>query len=286
MNLTNYSNPAEFLSAVRPALEAAEAANNLMYGLALRLENHPEQIRTPPYFAAVHSGANLVAAALMTPPNNLIVFSVQPASSRPAFDLVAQNLRAGEWPVPGVLGPNEPALAFAQAWQALTGEAFNLDMHERVYELRAVTPPPHPGGIFRPALEADLELCARWLYDFHHEAVPMEPFDLAEAHQTVRQKIADWDFYLWDADGPVALAGRTRPTPHGWTVGPVYTPPEHRRKGYATALTAELSQLLLDTGKPFVTLFTNLANPVSNSIYQKIGYRPVCDFDMYRFRKG
>jgi predicted GNAT family acetyltransferase len=81
----------------------------------------------------------------------------------------------------------------------------------------------------------------------------------------------------------VALAGRNRSTPHGYCIGPVFTPPQFRGRGYATALTAALSQALLEGGKQFTALFTDLANPTSNSIYQKIGYRPLCDFDEYRF---
>ncbi len=79
------------------------------------------------------------------------------------------------------------------------------------------------------------------------------------------------------------MAGKSRPTAHGISVGPVYTPPSLRGRGYATALVAELSQHLLDSGYQFTTLFTDLANPTSNSIYQKIGYQPVCDFTEYAF---
>jgi uncharacterized protein len=286
MNLITYRSASDFLAAVYPSLEANEAANNLMYGLVLRLINHPERIQAAPYYAAVLAEGELVVAALMTPPHNLVVLSADEQPSQAVFQGVARDLRDGGWPVPGVLGPSKPALDFATAWGQVTGEGFELAMHERVYELRAVTlPSPFPSGTMRPVLDADLELAARWLVDFQIEAVPQEQSSLEEARKIVRQKIADWDFYLWEDGVPVALAGRTRPTPHGWTVGPVYTPPEYRKKGYATALTAELSQMLLDSGKQFVTLFTNLANPISNSIYQKIGYRPICDFDLYRFSK-
>ncbi len=285
MNLEPFATAAEFLATAGPALEAQESANNLMYGLALRLRQFPERIEIPPYYAAVRQGGELQAAALMTPPHNLIVFSDHPASMAQAFDLVARNLYLDHWPVPGVLGPNEPALAFARVWQEITGKAYHLNMRERCYELRQVLFPPQPPGGMRLANAADLELAARWLYDFQHEAVPDEPISMEEALSSVRTKIADQDFYLWEDSEPVALAGRTRPTPHGYVIGPVYTPPEARRKGYATALTAALSQLLLDTGKQFTALFTNLANPTSNSIYQKIGYRPVCDFDVYLFEK-
>lgn len=282
MKIRRFQTATDFLSIVRAALEANEAANNLMYGLALRLENHPERVQTPPYFSAVTGEGRLAAAALMTPPYNLVVLADEDRADA-AFDLVVSDLLAGDQPVPGVFGPAAAALAFARAWQRAAGQDFRLAYHERVFELRAVQAHERPAGWMRAALATDLEICARWLWDFQAEAIPEERQSLDDAREAMRQRIAEGDIYLWEDGVPVALAGRTRPTPHGWTIGPVYTPPERRRKGYATALTAGLSQLILDAGKQFVSLFTDLANPVSNSIYQKIGFRPVCDFDMYRF---
>ena len=66
---------------------------------------------------------------------------------------------------------------------------------------------------------------------------------------------------------------------------PVYTPPEHRGTGYGSAVTAAVSQHALDAGARDVILFTDLANPTSNSIYQKIGYRPVYDSTELEFTR-
>ncbi|MBN1373673.1 MAG: GNAT family N-acetyltransferase [Anaerolineaceae bacterium] len=284
MQLHLYSSALAFLNAAQPALEAAEAANNLMYGLALRIRDFPERFLPAPYLCTVLAAKQLQVAALMTPPHNLVVFSNHPARQDQAFALIAQNLLRDEWSVPGVLGPNAAALAFAQAWQNLTGKTYSLTMRERVYELRQVTPPPQPPGYMRPALETDIEMVARWTEEFQREALPDEANFAPEQYlENARLRIKDRTYYLWQDGIPVALAGWTRPTPHGCSIGPVYTPREFRSKGYASALTAGLSQLLLDQGKQFTALFTNLANPTSNSIYQKIGYRPVTDFDLYRF---
>ena len=131
--------------------------------------------------------------------------------------------------------------------------------------------------------ERDLDLIAKWVYAFWREALPNEKTTPADAENTAEIHIEDGNFFVWDDNGAVALAGKTRPTPHGTCIGTVYTPPERRGRGYATALTAALSQLLLDQGCQFTALFTDLNNPTSNSIYQKIGYRPVCDFNEYIF---
>jgi predicted GNAT family acetyltransferase len=79
------------------------------------------------------------------------------------------------------------------------------------------------------------------------------------------------------------MAGSTGPTPHGIRIGAVYTPPEYRQRGYASACVAYLSQMMLDSGRKFCFLFTDLSNPTSNHIYQQIGYEPVCDVDNYVF---
>jgi uncharacterized protein len=283
MDLQTFSTADEFLSIARPALEADEAANNLMYGLVLHLQRFPGRILTPPYFGAVFDKGDLQAAALMTPPHNLIVFFTGSTPSEKAFDLLSSNLHQAGWSVPGVLGPSEAALAFVRSWQNITGGTSSLYSSQRVYVLRQVIPPPQPPGAMRLAVLDELELIAAWLRQFYIDAATGDSTSLDDIRRLARFKIEDQNYFLWDNDGPVALAGRTRPTPHGCSVGPVYTPLEFRRRGYATALTAALSQQLLDEGFAFTALFTDLGNPVSNSIYQKIGYHPVCNFDEYKF---
>ena len=90
---------------------------------------------------------------------------------------------------------------------------------------------------------------------------------------------------IWEKKGiPVSMAGYAGPTPNGIRIGAVYTPPEQRKKGYASAVTGGLSQHMLDLGYRFCFLFTDLLNPTSNHIYQQIGYKPVCDVDRYVFK--
>ena len=98
-----------------------------------------------------------------------------------------------------------------------------------------------------------------------------------------RRREADPDgaWLLWDDGGPVSLAAYGNPTPTGTRVGPVYTPPEHRGRGYATSLVADLTAERLAAGLGFCFLFTDLANPTSNAIYARIGYEPVADWDQW-----
>jgi predicted GNAT family acetyltransferase len=88
---------------------------------------------------------------------------------------------------------------------------------------------------------------------------------------------------IWEDGDPVCFAGYGGETPNGARIGPVYTPPEHRRRGYGSVLTADLSQRLLDEGRSYCFLYTDSANPTSNRIYQAIGYERVCDSAMYAF---
>ena len=107
-----------------------------------------------------------------------------------------------------------------------------------------------------------------------------------EARAAVEHRLAGHDggFALWEDEGRVvSVSGWGGPTPNGIRVGPVYTPPELRGRGYATALVAELSQSLLDGGRRFVFLYTDLANPTSNAIYERIGYVRVAESAMVSF---
>src|SRR5438093_1092376 len=108
----------------------------------------------------------------------------------------------------------------------------------------------------------------------------------AEARANAERWIAGGRLRLWEDGVVVSMAGASGPTPNGIRVGAVYTPPDKRRRGYASALVAALSQEQLDTGKKFCFLYTDLANPTSNKIYQDVGYEPVCDIDEYIFESA
>ncbi len=291
LTCTRYDDAGAFLHRMRDPLLRHETANSLMLGICLRLERYPERIERQPYFATVEDARGPAAApaaagaaagaAIMTPPYNLVIYGERGADPAPWRPVTADLLQAN-WPVPGVLGPSEASQAFAQVWTESTGIPYRAGMSERVYELRQVTPPPFPGGRLRPATDADLDLVVAWMLAFIRDTGVNDPVN--QVRKSAGLKIADRLLYLWDVDGaPVSMAGQTRPGVHGISIGPVYTPPEHRRHGYASACVAALSQQLLDAGYAFCSLFTDLANPTSNSIYQQIGYRPVCDFNEYLF---
>jgi predicted GNAT family acetyltransferase len=277
MDLTRYDDARDLLVAAQPFLEADEERTGLLFGLALRLTGDLHLYGAgDPYFAVVHDEGTPVLAALMTPPHNLVVHGAPAAVPSVIADVIALGVD-----VPGVLGPVELAAEVAHGWKEATGQGSELVHHERAFVLREVTPPEGVPGQLRQAAPADLELISAWQAAFAAEALPEDaPGDTSAM---AARAIADGVCWLWDDGDPVSMVQQTRRTTHGATVSFVYTPPDRRGHGYASAAVAALSQQLLDGGFDFCTLFTDLANPTSNHIYQEVGYRPVGDFDQLRF---
>jgi len=281
MDVIRYASVPEFLSHAGPFLEAREAEHNLIFGIASNVQADPTQFGTP-YLAAVVDGNRVVGAALRTPPWR-VVLSVFDVDARAVAEALAGDLVGQQ--VPGMVGPTASTEPFAFAWAARTGAKATLTRHERSFRLRHVIPPrPAPGHMQRAANEHRAVLAA-WSKAFEEEAhtAPPGPTDHeATADRWIRG--VGRTAWLWIDEGrPVSLTGVGGLTPHGIRVGPVYTPPELRGRGYASNLVAEASQLHLDSGREFVFLFTDLANPTANKIYQSIGYEPVTDIDEYAF---
>ncbi len=271
---TEHPNAKSFLAIARAALERRESVNGLMLGISLRLVSQPTAYGSQPYLATVESDAGLRIVAVMTPPYKLQLYA-EDECDLTGLEWVADALLRGSWPVPGVMAGEAVAEAFASIWCRQTGASYHTTMRQGIYELRHVVHPPYPAGEFRPAVAEDIELVRQWARGFHQDCFGD---DRAEQSMTAAEEAAKKrDLFLWVDGVPASMAARRRPTPHGEAVSHVYTPPDQRRKGYATAVVARVSQRILDDGKQFCTLYTNLANPTSNSIYQKIGYTRVAD---------
>jgi uncharacterized protein len=263
-----------FLAVVRPALEQGEAANGLMLGVCLRLVGEPHAYGSQPYLATVESAGGLCVAAVMTSPYRLQVYA-QEDDDIAGLELLAEALLRGEWRVPGVIARGSVAEAFASVWSRKTGVQWRTGMRQGVHELRKVEHPAYPAGEFKQAAAADLELVRHWARAFHEACFGDDRYE--QSVKDAESKLNSGALFFWVNGEPVSMAARSRPTPHGEAIGFVYTPPGRRRRGYATALVARLSQKILDDGKQFCTLHTDLSNPTSNRIYQSIGYRMVAE---------
>jgi predicted GNAT family acetyltransferase len=269
-----------FLTDAGAWLEAREAEHNLMLGICSTIRDDPAVYPRPTYFATVTSDGGTVAAAVRTPPWPLILSEADDPAALDAIGADVADALDGE-ALSGVVGPPALARIFADAWVAAHGGTWEVRLEERIFQLEAVVPPRSTEGAMRPASSADRELVARWVVAFAREALPVSDQEQQAEAVDAGTEMAGRTFYLWEAPDPsgvlrpVSLTGVTGPTAHGIRIGPVYTPPAFRGRGYASALVARVSQAQLDAGRRFCFLYTDLANPTSNKIYQAIGYRPV-----------
>ena len=270
-----------FLTATGDFLAAREAEHNLIFGICDWLRRNPERVEdAPDLMAVIDANGGVVAASVRTPPNNAVLSMVD--------DLAAVDALADAYgpDVRGVLGARDAAARFAARWTERTGGRAAIEMAERIFRLERVAPPRPTSGTWRLLQTGDGDLIAGWVIAFVSEATSDEPPSPAEMQEVVARWIRQEGTlaYVWEERGTVvSLVAARGETPNGIRIGPVYTPPEHRAHGYASALTAAASQDQLDRGRRYCFLFTDLSNPTSNKIYQSIGYEPVCDVDMYRF---
>ena len=283
MELRRLQRAAEFYQRAEGFLLQHEAHHNLVLGICAGLLQQPERVEQPPYLALVEEGGTVVAAAVMTPPHNLVL-SLTPVPD--ALALIAGDVHREYPTLPGVLGPSEASRTFAGLWERVSGQPNRPGTAQRIYQLEAVIPPRPVPGELRRATPADRPLLIEWVTAFRREAHGVSPAPPPDRTVDARLDSPTSAYYVWHDGQPVSLAGYTGPTPNGIRIGPVYTPPEQRGKGYASACVAALSQLLLDGGRRYCFLFTDLSNPTANQIYQAIGYRPVCDVDEYQFLGG
>jgi predicted GNAT family acetyltransferase len=278
--LARFTDPTAFFAAAGMFLLKHEAEHCLPLGICAGLVAHPKELKSGVYLAVVEEAGEVVSVAICTPPHHLVLSRTRTPE---AVALIADDVLMVDPNLSGVLGPPGVSRAFADAWQRLTGRGARLTIAQRIYKLNSVRPVADVPGRLRRASEADRDLLLEWVRAFASETF-LDPLPgAAERSVDARLSAPVGGFFLWEDAGPVSLVGYGGSTPHGIRIGPVYTPPAQRRKGYASAAVAAVSQLLLDSGRHCVFLFADLANTTSNRIYQAIGYRPVADVDDYRF---
>lgn len=277
-----FTDPHSFYDQAHHLWEAAETRNNLILGLALRLQSNLHAYgEVDPLMALIKDEIGEIgASALMTPPFALVVQS-EPLNKF-ALEALADALIAKGWGLPGVNGIDEVSNSFAEIWHEKTGQLARRIMNTRAYELRQVSDLEYPTGEMKLAEESDAQLAADMLNAMADEVIlgPRRLHTAQSMEDTIRRKCV---FFWQDAGEIVCLTIANRPQIKGICVGGVYTPPRHRRKGYARALVAEVSKELLSRGYELTNLFTDLSNPTSNKIYQEVGYKPVADYHQYEF---
>ncbi|MGW6021493.1 GNAT family N-acetyltransferase [Streptomyces sp. NPDC055099] len=278
----------EFLSRAAAFLHSAPALHTALLSVSdtLRVRGLHVYGTEDPLFGirAEEAGdgraGKVTGAFLWTPPHFL---ALSPLPDEAAAEELAGVLADAGLEPAGVGAESATAAAFAAAWQRRTKATAAVSYPQRLYRLGTLTPPePAPAGGARIASVGDRELLVRWHGEFHEalgEKGAMGAGEWADA------RIAYGGVTLWETpDGtPAAMAGNTRRVAGQIRVAPVYTPAHLRGRGYAGAVTAEVSRTALAAGADEVLLFTDADNPTSNALYQRLGYRPIRDFTQYSF---
>jgi GNAT superfamily N-acetyltransferase len=280
LRLTRHSTAGSFLELAESWLMRAEAENNLILGFAGAGAQDPSFFKSAPYLATVQANDGVVACAFRSPPHKLALTRLR---DRKAVKLLASDALSVYPDLATAFGPEPDIEAFAAAWADIAGRLTVRGMRSRIHEARAVqrigkTP---PGGL-RPATAADLDTLVPWVSAFFDEIGEIEreePAKLAKA------RVQSGSLFVWDDRGPVSMAGWSGKTENGVRVNLVYTPADKRSRGYAWACVSALTERLLAEGNKFCCLYTNLANPISNRIYERIGYRPICDVSDFNVQR-
>lgn len=269
-----------FLAVAGEFLRAEPARNSVMLTVTENLRvKAPAQAPAAapgggePLFGWWQASPDPVRAAFMHTPDFPVMLSHM--SGQAAAEL-ARDLAAAGRRVRGVNASHDAAYAFAAPWRDRTGDAVAVHRRMRLFRLgELVWPAPGPEGTARPAAGTDRDLLAGWFDAFTREVGDPPRQDHRAA---VDERLGYGGITVWEVgEGPASIAGRTRAVAGMVRVGPVYTPPELRGRGYGGAATAAVSQAALDAGVREVVLYTDLANPTSNALYQRLGYRPVED---------
>ena len=260
-------------------LEREPVLHNVICTVVRQAIKNPAPFTNARWFV-VEENASPVGVAMMTPPFPLTLTPMANSLLRDLVDTLAARLPR----LAGVNGPGGVSGRFARVWSERTGAEVEPGREQLIYRLDAVLPPPPAEGKLRLAEAADRELLCEWFNGFVREAGAVS----GDIPAAVDRRLADGGLYLWEDTEAVTMAAVAPAVAGVARVGPVYTPPHLRRRGYATSCVAAVSQRVLDAGATACMLFTDQANPTSNAVYQRIGYRSVATASELRFhyRRG
>ncbi|WP_405713087.1 GNAT family N-acetyltransferase [Streptomyces xanthophaeus] len=263
---------AAYLTTAGPSVAARPVSNTILLTTADALERRGPHAfgQADPFFGWwTRSDGTVTGALLCTPPFPVLVGALPPEAVRAlAAALGSEPLFSG---ISGFNARRADADVLARSW----GRPARVAEENRLYRLAELLPPdPAPAGRVREADEEDLPLLLEWIAEFNREAG--QPGAASPA--ALRDRISYGGLLLWeDGAAPVSLASFTPPIGSASRIGPVWTPPGVRRRGYAAGVTHAASRAARAAGASEVLLFTDLANATSNGVYLRLGYVPVED---------
>lgn len=271
-----YTEVLRFKEEVTPFLEKNEQENNLLLGVL-------PAVQQPTFMGIAKRGEEIVVVFLQTVEKIQMIVATSEISEEDIVEL-AKSLTKVQSCIPGLIGNKKVVQKLAEEIAVLENKKTNVAMEQGIYELKQVKTKRKGDGIFREVSSDELPLIEKWIYQFCEDV--KLPTTKEEAKQTAHTLIANHRLFGLEVDGKlVSVAAKTRPTANNITVNFVYTPKEARKKGYASGCVAALSQRMLDEGYKTTTLYTDLANPTSNKIYQEIGYEQIMESVLIFFEK-
>ncbi|TQS72094.1 GNAT family N-acetyltransferase [Ornithinibacillus gellani] len=278
MNIYFETSPITYLKKVEPLLLQREANNNLILGLLGRAVERESDAEL--HLGVVEEEGEIMYAFMQTAPHDWILADAGIVDEPMIRKIVNVIIDAG-LEIPGVHGPSTQATIFKEFLVKEHGRTMTKHMGQLIYQLDHVQLNPQVEGRLELATDEDVDLFTDWLWQFGQEA--NEPIARERARGLAETMIQHASLYKWVvADKPVSMVNQSRKTRHGTTINAVFTPNAHKRKGYATAAVASLSQQLLEEGFQFCSLYTDASNPTSNNIYQRIGYNQVGKAVVYK----
>jgi len=280
MYFTQYTDVHVFHEAVKDILMRHEAQNVIPLGNILIGMDSTDNTgwRDPANFfmATVSNQVGIILTAIKTGDKNLAIYATDNKNDPDAITCLMEGMAQAGITLPGVLAEKSLAEMFEKLYTAKHNISSKINMSQRIYELEAVTPAIHKAAI-RLAQERDMSFLPYWTEGLWGDALG-KPVNICDDAGGYNYHIQQGRLYIMEDKGiPVSMAKISRDVKNVCVIGFVYTPPYFRKKGYATACVAAVTQIALNRGFKKCVLYTDLTNPISNSIYQKIGYRPICD---------
>jgi uncharacterized protein len=283
MEVTRYESIPAFYEEVETFLLDQEDRAGLMLGNSLRFRDK-EWEKENPLLATVKKDGEIMLAAMLIPPYALLLLEKNETEGVAAVPHLVEYLVKEDYAIHKVNSPKSVGQAFARHWTRAQQLEEKVLMDLRLYTLHSVIHPAIRPGKLRPATNKDLTFLPQWIVEMSGEINQLMTRE--EAEDYAKTRVENGFLFIWEDEGKaVSMASKTRPNIKGVSVNLVYTPKELRGKGYASACVAALSEYLLQDGYEFCTLYTDLANPTSNKIYQNIGYAPVCDYIEIKFNE-
>jgi len=264
-------NPRDFLARCGAVLEKDPIEHNLILNLCQNAEKKQARGEVGDIRCAILSDSgDFVVAAVQTPPHNLVLSKAK----GPDITALAETLVKHKFTFPGIVGPSDVAGSFTEQWTKLTGQQPIETVDQIIYMLKGrELLMPTVEGEMRMAGPDDAKLAAEWFVAFSKSALPKaEQVSAKDAKLRAEALVNSGSVAFWTVKGKPVAQASVAGTDRVVRISRVYTPPEHRGHGYASAVVANLTKMQLNQGKKMACLYADARNTKANSIYRKIGY--------------